>query len=252
MQKIPTLFVRDPERKNHVLDHVYPGCEWVIAGEGRPTRKIDGMCCLIRDGAVFKRREFKVPIPNPLERGMLVIPEGLRDATERAQYEQTIAELVATEAKSRIMPGVVFVSNDFEVVAYDVNTEKLLGWMPVTDSKEDARHRDAAENHRYLSVRFSTDWPPPDGTYELIGPKVNGNPEKVDEHLFVEHGYTAAVEQDTLDAVPRDFEGLRAWMQHVADSKGWEGIVWHHPDGRRAKLKRKDFPRAFTDAGPLS
>jgi hypothetical protein len=22
-----------------------------------------------------------------------------------------------------------------------------------------------------------------------------------------------------------------------------EGIVFHHPDGRRAKIKRKDFPR---------
>ncbi|MFF0155255.1 hypothetical protein [Micromonospora sp. NPDC005203] len=21
----------------------------------------------------------------------------------------------------------------------------------------------------------------------------------------------------------------------------YEGIVWHHPDGRRAKLKRRDF-----------
>ena len=25
---------------------------------------------------------------------------------------------------------------------------------------------------------------------------------------------------------------------------GWEGIVWHHPDGRMAKLKVRDYPEA--------
>jgi hypothetical protein len=23
---------------------------------------------------------------------------------------------------------------------------------------------------------------------------------------------------------------------------GWEGVVWHHPDGRMAKLKARDLP----------
>jgi hypothetical protein len=30
--------------------------------------------------------------------------------------------------------------------------------------------------------------------------------------------------------------------KYLAEFEG-EGIVWHHPDGRMAKLKRKDFPR---------
>lgn len=45
--------------------------------------------------------------------------------------------------------------------------------------------------------------------------------------------------------VPRNFDSLKAFLStleskyapgHVA-----EGIVFHHPDGRRAKIKRKDF-----------
>lgn len=36
---------------------------------------------------------------------------------------------------------------------------------------------------------------------------------------------------------PRDFDGLRAWL----DGKDIEGIVFHHPDGRMAKIKLRDF-----------
>jgi hypothetical protein len=36
---------------------------------------------------------------------------------------------------------------------------------------------------------------------------------------------------------PRDFDGLRTWLA----GKDIEGIVWHHPDGRMAKIKLRDF-----------
>jgi hypothetical protein len=37
--------------------------------------------------------------------------------------------------------------------------------------------------------------------------------------------------------VPRDFDGLRDWLSLV----NIEGLVWHHPDGRMAKIKLRDF-----------
>jgi len=40
MQKYLTLFVRDPENRANVLDEVTPGCEWVIAGEGKATQSL--------------------------------------------------------------------------------------------------------------------------------------------------------------------------------------------------------------------
>ena len=61
MKKMKSLFVRHFE--NHevisILNEVTPGCEWVILGEGIPTRKLDGTCCLINDGKIFARYDFK-------------------------------------------------------------------------------------------------------------------------------------------------------------------------------------------------
>lgn len=71
-----------------------------------------------------------------------------------------------------------------------------------------------------------------------MGPKVQGNPEGFAEHTLVRHEA-----QMTMRGVPRDYDGLRAWL---ADFDG-EGVVWHHPDGRMAKIKVRDFPRAGSD-----
>jgi hypothetical protein len=70
-----------------------------------------------------------------------------------------------------------------------------------------------------------------DGTYELLGPKINGNPEGYDSHTLIRHDYAQPVD------APRDYESLRKWLL----DHQYEGIVWHHPDGRMAKLKRRDF-----------
>lgn len=70
----------------------------------------------------------------------------------------------------------------------------------------------------------------PDGTYELVGPKVNGNKDQFDHHTLLKHG------KDYLYA-PRTFNELKLWFTH----QEIEGIVWHHPDGRMVKIKKKDF-----------
>lgn len=48
---------------NHVantVNEVTEGCEWVINGEGIATQKLDGTCCLIKDGKLFARFDYKV------------------------------------------------------------------------------------------------------------------------------------------------------------------------------------------------
>lgn len=105
---------------------------------------------------------------------------------------------------------------------YDPETRKTIGWLPVGDGPEDRWFREAFEGRTL-----------PDGTYELIGPKVQGNPEGWGCHELFSHDQLACFPEDP----PRDFEGLRLWMT----GKDIEGIVWHHPDGRRAKLKLRDF-----------
>lgn len=61
MKKIPTLFERTYE--NHrvagISNKVCPGMEWVLAGEGTATIKLDGSCCAIIDGELYKRYDAK-------------------------------------------------------------------------------------------------------------------------------------------------------------------------------------------------
>lgn len=182
MKKIPTLFERDWEGdKSRVLDRIHPGCEWVQSGEGVATRKLDGTCCLVRDGTLLKRRE-------------------LRDG-------------------DTIPP-------DFEEADRDPETKKIIGWVPVGDGPEDKWHREAHERGvRTLGYMG-------EGTYELLGPKIQGNPENYSIHVLMPH----SLAEIFFDA-PRTFDDLRGWLT----DRDIEGLVFHHPDGRMAKIKQKDF-----------
>ena len=61
MKKMKSLFIRHFENHEvtNISNEVTPGCEWVIHGEGIPTRKLDGTCCLIENGKIFARYDFK-------------------------------------------------------------------------------------------------------------------------------------------------------------------------------------------------
>ncbi len=59
MKKIISLFQRNYDTDRLVRDEVTPGAEWVLAGEGVPTRKFDGTCCMVRDGKLYKRHDVK-------------------------------------------------------------------------------------------------------------------------------------------------------------------------------------------------
>lgn len=71
MVKIPTLFVREfsDHKVTKVTDEVTPGLEWVLEGLGTPTEKIDGSCCAIMDGRLYKRydaKKGKTPPPDAI------------------------------------------------------------------------------------------------------------------------------------------------------------------------------------------
>lgn len=110
----------------------------------------------------------------------------------------------------------------FETADYDEETEKTVGWVPVGDGPEDRWHREAAASEGFLA----------DGTYELLGPKVQGNVEQRTAHTLQAHALAR-----TYPTAPRTFDGLRDWL----DSQDIEGLVFHHPDGRMAKIKLRDF-----------
>lgn len=180
MKKIPSVFQRNYDTDRLVRNEVTPGCEWVLAGEGTPTEKLDGTCCLLREGVLYKRYE--------LRRGKIA-PVGFEAAQEP-----------------------------------DPATGDTPGWLPVGAGPEDQWFREALANVL----------PGTSGTFELLGPKVQGNPYHLSRHDLFRHGSAH------LD-VPCDYHSIQEWLS----VRQIEGIVWHHPDGRMAKIKRRDFGYAW-------
>ena len=179
MKKIPTIFKRNPENMRELLNEPHPDCLWVFEGEGVATRKYDGTCCLIKDGKLFKRREYK---------------------------------------EGKTVPG-TFTEED-----YDPVTKKTVGWVPVCENDPaDKWHIDGLS----MPIEYYAD-----GTYELVGPKIQGNPEEARAHTLMLHD--GAQEYNLPN---RSMEDLKLWLSTM----DIEGIVFHHPDGRIGKIKKRDF-----------
>ena len=183
MKKTISLFARNYDGDRLVRDELVAGAEWVANGEGVPTRKYDGTCCMVRGGKLFKRYDAKVG-KTP--------PSGFEPAQDA-----------------------------------DPATGHWPGWLPVGDGPDDRWHREAWDN------ATPTQGEPilADGTYELCGPKVQGNPEHYEAHTLVRHG------ADVIADCPSTFTALRDYFR----ARDIEGVVWRHKDGRMVKIKGKDF-----------
>jgi len=71
-----------------------------------------------------------------------------------------------------------------------------------------------------------------DGTYELIGEKINGNPENIIGHELFRHGVIK------LDLEDFSFESIRVFLE----KNDIEGIVFHNKyDDRMCKIRKSDF-----------
>ncbi|HEX6685491.1 MAG TPA: hypothetical protein VF062_22080 [Candidatus Limnocylindrales bacterium] len=84
-------------------------------------------------------------------------------------------------------------------------------------------------------------WPDGEHPCEALGPSIQGNPLGLPDATCVPFNMTIP----TYDDIPRSFDGLRDYLAELdsryAPGHFAEGIVFHHTDGRRAKIKRKDF-----------
>lgn len=104
----------------------------------------------------------------------------------------------------------------------DPVTGHYPGWVAVTDGPEDKWHREAFNNLTPTEMI--------DGTYELLGPMIQGNPEDFEAHVLIPHGRY-------MVEAPRSYEELKEWLRY----EEIEGVVWHNSDGRMAKIKKSDF-----------
>lgn len=214
VDKIPTLFERDPRDTNLITRNVHPACHWVTSGHGTATRKYDGTCV-----AWF-----------PTVKGVPIF--GVLDVLD---FGGAGPEDLAGRwyARREVRPGKT-APEGYVAVGQDPVTGKIYGWEPAEQSSAGwwplLQEADAAREVAGLGRYF--------GTYELCGPKINRNPEDYEGHTLVFHH-----DAEVLRDVPRTYDELMAWL--IAHPE-YEGVVWHHADGRKAKIKRRD---AVTMAG---
>lgn len=121
--------------------------------------------------------------------------------------------------------------NGFIHIETDYKTGKYFGWIPfMADTREDT----------YLAEALTTFiithgiHMPGDGTWELVGPHIRGNPYKLEAHELRSHEIYI-----NNDLPVMTFQGIQIWLENHPQH---EGIVWHHPyDYRMAKIKRLDY-----------
>lgn len=178
MEKISTLFKKNPENLGRVINELNPQNEWVVKGEGIASRKFDGTAAAIINGELYKRYDAK---------------------------------------KGRaIPPNAIPCQDPDEITGHHPHWVKCVRGTP-----ED----------KYFFEGFDNSHETADGTYELVGPKVQGNPEGYGVHKLIPHG------KWTYEITDFSFEGIKQFLQD-ADC---EGIVFHHPDGRMCKIRKSDF-----------
>ena len=201
MKKIKTLFVID-RNTDMASDVLTAGAEWVIRGEGKATIKFDGSSAYFSNGVLFKRFDRKLKSHfSKMARSM-----GDKFVPEDHMFNEVPEGAIPCEA------------------APAAHSLHFPHWVPVGEGPEDKFHREALANAGELK----------DGaTYELVGPKVNGNPYKLERHELWEHG---SVEFEVTDFT---FEGLKKLFAEKLVNE--EGLVFHHPDGSMFKLRNKDF-----------
>lgn len=65
----------------------------------------------------------------------------------------------------------------------------------------------------------------------MVGPCVQNNVYNLTKHELWKHGSVA------VNDVVRTFDGFKEWLLN----NNCEGLVFHHPDGRMCKIRRKDM-----------
>lgn len=232
MQNIPTIFIRDKETKELVNKQLRM-VDWVFQGRGVPTRKFNGIAIKIEGAKVWRRFEWrqgeKVPAgfikladfdprrPNASIPGWVPVPLTFLSSPINKD-EKALREAWNDKCDQLVQAAMLKIQIAEKQRAADPNAKPIIELpyaKPSSQPKVDS---------------------PTSGTYELCGPLIRGNPEKLNSHVLYKHGETV------ISNVPRTFEGLRTFLSTYEG----EGIVWHYRINPNitplmAKIKRRDF-----------
>ena len=150
MKKVISLFQRNYGGDHLVRDEVVPGADWVIAGEGVATQKLDGTALLV----VSERAG----------------PRVMKRYTCRDFKQLALARL--TKGFVQAQPP-------------DPVTGEVPGWVPYYASADPGDKWIAVGLDEWIARNGSH---PPAGTYELVGVGVQGNAERLPNTVLVRHG----------------------------------------------------------------
>jgi len=192
MKKMTTLFKKTDDQSK-VIDELREENRWVLENS-TAYRKWDGTACAIINGKLYKRYDAKI-------------------------NKKT--------GKRKIPPA-----NSIACQEPDEITGHQPYWTPVLDeNKSDKRMLDAF--NKIVDTKILSKYPSKyDGTYEFCGPKVNGNPEQLKEHVLIPH------KEEKLDIVDYSFAGLKQYLTDI----NIEGIVfWNKNNDKKCKIRKTDF-----------
>lgn len=194
MKKISTLFKKDPNDLGRVINEVNPGNEWVFS-HGIPSRKFDGTSSAVIKGKLYRRYDAKL---FKKKRGKIIY-------------------FTEEQIKAKIPKGAI------PCQEADKKSGHWPHWIECDrNNPADKLHFEAFDDLFIFE----------DGTYELCGEKVQGNPENVKGHKLIKHGI------EILSLENYSFEYIK---QYLTDND-IEGIVFYHiTDHRMCKIRKSDF-----------
>lgn len=249
MKKITTLFKKDITNLNLVTSDIAPENQWVFDGEAIATRKFDGTSVAIINGQMYKRYDAKLKPNNVFQVGDKVSNKNHTPFKNGEFIDEIFEFAINNERVSAILSN-----NNITVPLYKLKIigkfldeyakQPPVGAIPCQEPDMITGHHphwvlcSEEENaDKYFFEAFDVlkqSGNIIDGTYELIGEKIQGNPEKITGHRLIKHG------SEILNLEEISYEYLKNYLSNPENDI--EGIVFHHKtDGRMCKLRKKDF-----------
>ena len=173
------------------------------------SEKIDGTCCLIRNGKLHKRRDVKPKY----KRGKLINanptpPNNWIPTSEKDKKGHWIGFLPLDEK-----------SNDDKYHRMVLNEDRTIGKFLFFKNNEFYEKEEKLSNYNEKTV-------------ELIGPKINGNLYNLNDYYLVIHGSIPIIDPPEIN-----LKSIKKWFNESKNS-GIEGFVIHFENGDSFKLHR--------------
>ncbi len=129
---------------------------------------------------------------------------------------------------------------DIHTIFYPVDLlqDYVYGWLKTDYSPYLPYLTEALATEPYSDRLFGTENGWEQGTYELMGPNILGNPEKLERHWLMPHHRSPQLSEVSMLGKDISYDSLLT----IFSTYDCEGCVWYERNGyRKTKLRRRDF-----------